>query len=89
MIGIRMGGMSTAHVIECTNTQALVVAAGGSYYYAKKDLKGRKLDPTLRESRLKESPGGNTNKAPITCTVSACFILIITTNNQGRINCKN
>lgn len=44
-----------------------MVAAGGSYYYAKKDLKGRKLDPALRQSRLNESPGGNTNTDHVTC----------------------
>lgn len=69
-----MGGMSYKHVINCTNTQALVVAAGGSYYYAKKDLKGRKLDPTLRESRLKESPGGSTNTNPVTCKSHVLFL---------------
>jgi len=56
--------------------QALVVAAGGSYYYAKKDLKGRKLDPTLRESRLKESPGGNTNTSPVTCKSHMSYLYI-------------
>jgi hypothetical protein len=45
--------------------QVLIVAAGGSYYYAKKDLKGRKLDPALREARLGQ--GGSSSSGNITC----------------------
>jgi hypothetical protein len=60
-----------------------VVAAGGSYYYAKKDLKGRKLDPTLRESRLKESPGGNTNTNPVTCKSHILIVLSLLTIRAG------
>lgn len=50
-----MGCQSRGHAsrpgIADTTAQALIVAAGGSYYYAKKDLKGRKMDPHVRESR--------------------------------------
>ena len=57
--------------------QALVVAAGGSYYYAKKDLKGRKLDPAVRESRLRESAGNGNGAGTVTCESNTSTMILI------------
>lgn len=64
--GIRMGRKLFDSKLD-PDEQALVVAAGGSYYYAKKDLKGRKLDPAVRESRLRESTGNGNGTGTVTC----------------------
>lgn len=67
--GLRMGRkLFDSYLTESNpDEQALVVAAGGSYYYAKKDLKGRKLDPAVRESRLRESAGNGNGTGTVTC----------------------
>lgn len=46
------------------------MAAGGSYYYAKQDLKGRKLDPAVRQGRTQSSNGKMTCESLSTLTPS-------------------
>ena len=68
-----------------------MVAAGGSYYYAKKDLKGRKLDPAVRESRLRESAGNGNGAGTVTCEskIAHGINLICNADNKGRKDYKN
>ena len=71
--------------------QALVVAAGGSYYYAKKDLKGRKLDPAVRESRLRESAGNGNGTVTCESIIDHEMNLVCNADadNKGRKDYKN